>query len=189
MIEILYKVKTIALMLIIALIIVVTGCSGKPKQLSTGPDDINPLDYPKPSENEIRDMLTDLQYDVTQNNQTEYSFENEYYDHYQPGIYVDIVTGEPLFSSSDKYMSFTGWPSFTRPISDDVIIMNEDKSLQTVRIEVRSRTGDSHLGHVFDDGPAKTGGLRYCINSASIRFIHRDDMESSGYGYLLDNVE
>jgi peptide methionine sulfoxide reductase msrA/msrB len=157
-------------------------------QFSTSVDNIDPRDYPKPDEASIRDMLTDLQYDVTQNEATERSFNNIYHDHKEPGIYVDIVTGEPLFSSRDKYDSYTGWPSFTRPISDDVILEFEDKKLVYVRIEIKSRSGESHLGHVFDDGPAWGGGLRYCINSASLRFVHLDDMEEQGYGYLVSEV-
>lgn len=157
-------------------------------EFSTSADNIDPRDYPKPDDATIRDMLTDLQYDVTQNEATERSFNNIYHDHKEPGVYVDIVTGEPLFSSRDKYDSYTGWPSFTRPISDDVILEFEDKKLVYVRIEIKSRSGESHLGHVFDDGPSWGGGLRYCINSASLRFVHLDDMEDQGYGYLVSEV-
>ena len=141
--------------------------------------------YPKPSDSELKQKLTALQYDVTQGKHTERSFSNEYWDNFAPGIYVDITTGEPLFSSKDKFESGCGWPSFTQPISPDVATYKEDKSYNMVRTEVRSRTGNSHLGHVFTDGPQELGGLRYCINSASLRFIAKDEMEEAGYGYLL----
>ncbi len=146
---------------------------------------IDPADYVKPSEAEIRSMLTDEQYYVTQKAGTEASFGNEYYDNHEAGIYVDIVTGEPLFASVDKYDSMCGWPSFVKPISPDVVNYAEDTSYGMSRIEVRSRVGNSHLGHVFDDGPRDRGGKRYCINSASIRFIPKADMDGEGYGYLL----
>ena len=129
-------------------------------------------------------MLTPLQYKVTQENATERPFENLYWDNKQEGIYVDIVTGEPLFSSRDKYDSGCGWPSFTKPIEPANITKKSDTSLMMERTEVRSRLGDSHLGHVFDDGPAPAG-LRYCINSASLRFIPKDQMEKEGYGEYL----
>lgn len=149
---------------------------------------INPDDYVKPSEDKIKEMLSDLEYDVTQNEGTERAFTNEYNDNKEAGIYVDIVTGEPLFSSKDKYDSKTGWPSFTAPIVSEVVVLLEDSKLFTTRTEVRSRVGDSHLGHVFDDGPKDKGGLRYCINGASLRFVSLDNMEAEGYGDLLDLV-
>lgn len=145
--------------------------------------------YTKPSDDEIKKMLTKEEYDVTQKNDTEAAFSNRYWDQFEPGIYVDIVTGEPLFSSKDKFESGCGWPSFSSPISPDVIRYKEDTSFNMVRTEVRSRVGDSHLGHVFTDGPKDKGGLRYCINSLSIRFVPKDKMEEQGYGYLLDYVE
>ncbi|MED4533173.1 bifunctional peptide-methionine (S)-S-oxide reductase MsrA/peptide-methionine (R)-S-oxide reductase MsrB [Metabacillus fastidiosus] len=148
------------------------------------PQLINPELYPKPSEEEIKAKLTDIQYKVTQGNGTELAFSNEYWNNEEPGIYVDVVTGEPLFSSADKYDSGCGWPSFTKPIEPEVIVTSEDRSFNMVRIEVRSRSGDSHLGHVFDDGPRDKGGLRYCINSAAIKFIPQAEMEEAGYGYL-----
>lgn len=146
-------------------------------------------EYTKPSDAEIKEMLTKLQYKVTQNAGTERAFDNEYWDNTEPGLYVDIVTGEPLFSSKDKYKSGTGWPSFTQPISESVIIELEDNTLFTKRIEVKSRLGDSHLGHLFNDGPKDKGGLRYCLNSASLKFIPLEEMDEMGYGHLKSLVE
>jgi peptide methionine sulfoxide reductase msrA/msrB len=143
---------------------------------------VNPMDYPRPSMEEIKNNLTDLQFSITQENATESSFRNEYWDNKQTGLYVDIVTGEPLFLSLDKYDSGTGWPSFTRPIQWDVVTYYEDRSLGIKRIEVRSRSGDSHLGHLFYDGPVEEGRLRYCINSGSLDFIPLDELEAQGYG-------
>jgi len=133
--------------------------------------------------------LTREQYRVTQKSGTEAPWTGELLDNKEPGIYVDIVSGEPLFASSDKYESGCGWPSFTKPIAPANINELRDASLGMVRTEVRSTHGDSHLGHVFPDGPEDRGGLRYCINSASLRFVHRDDMEAEGYGAYLDQVE
>lgn len=126
--------------------------------------------------------LTPMQFKVTQKDGTEPPFRNEYWDNKEPGIYVDIVSGEPLFSSVDKYKSGTGWPSFTKPIEQDAVTTHVDRTLFSVRTEVRSAKADSHLGHVFEDGPRDQGGLRYCMNSASMRFIHKDDLEKEGYG-------
>jgi peptide methionine sulfoxide reductase msrA/msrB len=145
--------------------------------------------YPKPSDATLRETLTDAQYAVTQENKTERAFSNQYYDLYEAGIYVDIATGEPLFSSVDKYESGCGWPSFTKPIIPDVVVYEQDTTFNMVRTEVRSRAGDSHLGHVFEDGPKDKGGLRYCINSASIRFIALDKMQQEGYGYLVHLIQ
>lgn len=133
--------------------------------------------------------LTPEQYRVTQESATERAGTGEYLDNKEPGIYVDIVSGEPLFASSDKYESGCGWPSFTKPIESANINELRDTSYGMIRTEVRSTHGDSHLGHVFPDGPKDRGGLRYCINSASLRFVPRDQMEAEGYGAYLDQVE
>lgn len=149
---------------------------------------IDPSKYPKPSDEILRKKLTDAQYKVTQENDTESAFSNEYWDNTEKGIYVDVATGEPLFSSTDKFDSGCGWPSFSKPIAKDVVTYKEDLSYNMTRTEVRSRSGDSHLGHVFEDGPKELGGLRYCINSASIRFVPLEDMEKEGYEYLTKLV-
>jgi peptide methionine sulfoxide reductase msrA/msrB len=150
---------------------------------------IDPDDYSVESDEALRERLTTVQYSVAVENQTERAFTNEYWDNHEPGIYVDIVTGEPLFSSSDKFDSGCGWPSFTKPIVEEVVTEHEDTSYNMIRVEVRSRVGDTHLGHVFEDGPVDQGGLRYCINSASIEFIPKGEMEARGYGFLLHIVD
>ncbi|GIF77032.1 peptide-methionine (R)-S-oxide reductase MsrB [Asanoa siamensis] len=126
--------------------------------------------------------LNDTQFHVTQRDGTEPAFRNEYWDNHEPGIYVDVVSGQPLFSSTDKYDSGTGWPSFTKPIDGDVVRTKTDRSLWMTRVEVRSAGADSHLGHLFDDGPADAGGMRYCMNSAALRFIPVSELEAQGYG-------
>lgn len=142
--------------------------------------------FVKPSDEELKETLSDIQYKVTQKDGTERAFQNEYHDNKEAGIYVDIVSGEPLFSSIDKYDSGTGWPSFTKPLEADNIVTKEDRSLFfSVRTEVRSKHADSHLGHVFPDGPADKGGLRYCMNSAALRFIPKDKLVEEGYGEYI----
>ena len=141
--------------------------------------------YRKKSDEELRRVLTREQFAVTRNNATDPPFRNEYFNNDRPGIYVDVTTGEPLFLSTDKFDSGCGWPSFSRPIKEELIQEKQDFSHGMRRTEVRSKTGDAHLGHVFTDGPKEQGGLRYCINSASLKFIPEQDMEAQGYGKYL----
>lgn len=144
--------------------------------------------YLKPNLTELRQKLTPIQFSVTQESDTEYPFTGEYWDNHRPGLYVDVVTGEPLFTSRDKFDSGCGWPSFAKPVDPKVIKEKRDLSHGRDRVEVRSQAGDSHLGHVFTDGPAELGGLRYCINSAALRFIPLEDMAAEGYGEWVEQV-
>ena len=146
-------------------------------------------EYNKPSKDELKEKLTELQYEVTQNAKTERPYQNEYDELFQKGIYVDIVSGEPLFLSTDKFNSGCGWPAFSKPIIPEVIREKVDLQFGMVRTEVRSRYADSHLGHVFADGPRDKGGLRYCINSSSLRFIPVEKMEAEGYGSYIELLD
>lgn len=150
---------------------------------------VDPGQYEKPSDDVLEQKLSKEAYQVTQHAATERPFQNEFFDTFEEGIYVDVTTGEPLFFASDKFDSGCGWPSFTRPIAREVIKYYEDKTHGMERIEVRSRSGNAHLGHVFTDGPKKEGGLRYCINSAALRFIKKEDMIQEGYDYLVNYME
>nr|WP_312369626.1 peptide-methionine (R)-S-oxide reductase MsrB [Lachnoclostridium sp.] len=141
--------------------------------------------YTKKSKDFLEKSLTKTQYEVTQNNATEPAFQNEYFHEFREGIYVDITTGEPLFQSNDKFDSGCGWPSFAKPLNGSALLEISDYSHGMIRTEVRSKIGDSHLGHVFEDGPAEFGGLRYCINSASLKFVPKERMEMEGYGDYL----
>ena len=150
---------------------------------------VDPGQYERPTDAELKEQLSEEQYQVTQNSATERPFHNAYNATFEEGIYVDVTTGEPLFFAGDKFESGCGWPSFSRPIARDVLKYYEDKSHGMERIEVRSRSGNAHLGHVFTDGPESAGGLRYCINSAALRFIPKEKMEAEGYAYLLQHMK
>jgi methionine-R-sulfoxide reductase len=162
---------------------------GSPDRVSTpAPTAPDPATFKKPSDEELRMRLTPEQYTVTQREGTEQPFRNAYWDEHRAGIYVDVVSGEPLFSSLDKFDSGTGWPSFSRPIDEGTVTTHTDRKLLFARTEVRSRLADSHLGHVFEDGPPPTG-LRYCINSAALRFVPVDRLAQQGYGAYLQRFD
>jgi methionine-R-sulfoxide reductase len=158
----------------------------KPIAPAQGTNKVMETTFKKPTPAELKQKLTPMQFDVTQKSATEPAFRNEFWNHKKHGIYVDIVSGKPLFSSLDKYDSGCGWPSFTKPLESKEVVEKSDTSHGMVRTEVRSKTADSHLGHVFEDGPVQAGGLRYCINSASLKFVPVENMEKAGYADLLE---
>jgi peptide methionine sulfoxide reductase msrA/msrB len=175
-----------ALNIILCLMLIfVSKASLAQSEPNNNQEEINQMDVKKPSQEEIKKMLSPMQYKVTQEDGTEAPFQNEYWDNKREGIYVDVVSGEPLFSSKDKYDSGTGWPSFTKPIDMSSVTTKTDFKMLVPRTEVRSKVGDSHLGHVFNDGPKEAGGNRFCMNSSSLKFIPVEEMEAAGYGELL----
>ena len=176
------KIQTFILGLIVT--VATTATCAEPPATTPETKQMSDKTFDRPSDEELRQRLTSVQWQVTQEDGTERAFSNEYWDNKRPGIYVDIVSGEPLFSSNEKYRSGTGWPSFWAPIEKDNIVEHEDRKLFMKRTEVRSKHGDAHLGHMFEDGPEPTG-LRYCMNSASLRFIPVKELEAEGYGDYL----
>ncbi|MEI9961162.1 MAG: peptide-methionine (R)-S-oxide reductase MsrB [Limisphaerales bacterium] len=181
------KIAGIAAALLAAGVFVAIHNAGRaePTEISTN-QTTNMSDFKKPGAAELKKKLTPEQFAVTQQSATEPAFRNEYWDNHKQGIYVDIVSGKPLFSSLDKFDSGCGWPSFTQPLASTDVVEHTDNSYGMTRTEVRSKDADSHLGHVFDDGPRDKGGLRYCINSASLKFIPVEEMEKAGYGQYLE---
>lgn len=178
----------VLVLLVSSLLPAAAAAQSEPPCAPLGLVSVDPDKYSKPDDETLRQTLSALSYYVTQEDGTEYAFLNPLHNHFEPGIYVDIVTGEPLFSSRDKYASGSGWPAFTKAIDPEVLTYHQDVSYGMVRIEVRSRVGDSHLGHVFADGPRECGGSRYCINSAALLFIPLEEMEARDYGDMIPAV-
>lgn len=184
-------IPLLAVAVLLTVVVLKQGVATEAANESTSVEAATPAQpgaFRKPADEQLRKQLTPLQYQVTQEDGTEQPFRNDYWDNKREGIYVDIVSGEPLFSSTDKFKSGTGWPSFTKPISKTAVTEHEDTKFFMKRVELRSQLADSHLGHVFDDGPQPTG-MRYCINSAALRFIPKENLEAEGYGEYLSLFE